>query len=262
MELIIELILLGVAATFLTLYLKEKSSKNVLATNTPNNQASAVSTKSEEMVKKAVETANEIIRRAEVESIKTVTEANLGTALFENTYQEKLEETAKLANTTFLQHITTADNSYKAFIDSLQSRAGSLQEKIESYLKSSATTLLSSFEQNLKLIQQQSIDTQTESQNTIKERINEYLLNFEQSLSAFLTNSQQQSSQAINLELKSAHSLIDSYKQQQLQLIDENIIAVLEKTLSLVLRKRLSLKEHMDLVFESLERAKIEKFFV
>jgi hypothetical protein len=56
--------------------------------------------------------------------------------------------------------------------------------------------------------------------------------------------------------------LIDTYKVQQMNVIDENIMAMLEKTLSLVLAKNLDLKDQMDLVYESLEKAKAEKFVV
>jgi hypothetical protein len=47
-----------------------------------------------------------------------------------------------------------------------------------------------------------------------------------------------------------------------MNVIDENIMAMLEKTLSLVLAKNLDLKDQMDLVYESLEKAKAEKFVV
>ncbi len=43
---------------------------------------------------------------------------------------------------------------------------------------------------------------------------------------------------------------------------DENIIAMMEQTLSIVLAKKLSLKDQLDLVYEALEKAKVEKFVV
>jgi hypothetical protein len=67
---------------------------------------------------------------------------------------------------------------------------------------------------------------------------------------------------AVDLELRSARQLIDTYKVQQMNVIDENIMAMLEKTLSLVLAKNLDLKDQMDFVYESLEKAKAEKFVV
>jgi hypothetical protein len=117
------------------------------------------------------------------------------------------------------------------------------------------------YEQFLKELEQRSITSQSQVEELLKNRINGILFNLEQNLSGFLTTSEQKSIEAINLELKSARQLIDTYKNQQLQIIDENIIAVLERTLSLVLRNKLTLKDQLDLVYDALEKAKAEKFF-
>ena len=62
--------------------------------------------------------------------------------------------------------------------------------------------------------------------------------------------------------MQAARNLIDTYKRQQLNLIDEHIIAVLERTLSIVLAKKLSLEDQVDLINEALEKAKTEKFII
>ena len=85
---------------------------------------------------------------------------------------------------------------------------------------------------------------------------------FEQNLSDFLIQTQQKSTYTVDLEMQAARNLIDTYKRQQLNLIDEHIIAVLERTLSLVLAKKLSLEDQVDLVNEALEKAKAEKFII
>src|SRR3989338_2534096 len=85
---------------------------------------------------------------------------------------------------------------------------------------------------------------------------------FEQNLSDFLIQTQQKSTYTIDLEMQAARNLIDTYKRQQLNLIDEHIIAVLERTLSLVLAKKLSLEDQVDLINEALEKAKAEKFII
>lgn len=85
---------------------------------------------------------------------------------------------------------------------------------------------------------------------------------FEQNLSDFLIQTQQKSTYTVDLEMQAARNLIDTYKRQQLNLIDEHIIAVLERTLSLVLAKKLSLSDQVDLINEALEKAKAEKFII
>jgi len=81
-------------------------------------------------------------------------------------------------------------------------------------------------------------------------------------LSDFMVQTAQQTTSSIELELKSTRQLIDTYKSEQLKLIDENIVAMMEKTLSIVLAKKLSLKDQLELVYEALEKAKVEKFVV
>jgi len=116
------------------------------------------------------------------------------------------------------------------------------------------------FENYLEELKTRTEQAQLLTQEFTKQRVNDIFEQFEQNLATFLTSTEQKSVAAIELELKAARSLIDTYKTQQLQLIDENIISMLEKTLSIVLSKRLTLRDHTDLVYEALEKAKIEKF--
>ncbi len=102
----------------------------------------------------------------------------------------------------------------------------------------------------------------TGREQLIEQKINQLFESFEENLSSFLTQTQQQSVKSVELEMQAARQLIQTYKQQQFKLIDENIVSMLERTLSLVLVKKLSLKEQIDLVYESLEKAKAEKFIV
>jgi len=181
-----------------------------------------------EVMENATKKAEDLISDAETDSLKIATSAKMGTELFESEYNKKLEGVLDKAQLDFSKKLEESMEHYKSLISSLE---------------------------------QTSQETQKETEDAMKTRINAALLSFEQNLSNYLSQAEQKSFESINLELKSARSLIDTYKQQQLELIDENIVAVLERTLSLVLRDKLTLKDQMDLVFEALEKAKIEKFF-
>jgi hypothetical protein len=115
------------------------------------------------------------------------------------------------------------------------------------------------FLQNLTAVSQK---TQIQSIEGAKVKVDKLFEDFEVKLADFLLQSEQKMMLAVDLELRSARQLIDTYKVQQMNVIDENIMAMLEKTLSLVLAKNLDLKDQMDLVYESLEKAKAEKFVV
>lgn len=132
----------------------------------------------------------------------------------------------------------------------------------ESHLEEQFEKQSEEYRKFLEDLKVQAASAQENNQALIIGRINSLFENFEQNLANFLTQTQQQSLSSIDLELKAARAMVDTYRQQQLRLIDENIIAVLERTLSLVLIKKLTLKDQVDLVYESLEKAKTEKFIV
>lgn len=111
-------------------------------------------------------------------------------------------------------------------------------------------------------LQERSKEFEEASQKTIQDRINQIFANLEERMGQFLIAAENKTTSSIELELKSARQLIETYKSQQLKLIDENILAMMEQTLNLVLGKKLSLKDQLDLIYEALEQAKGEKFIV
>lgn len=128
---------------------------------------------------------------------------------------------------------------------------------------------LSSLEQSKKQhelffvnLEKQTLTWQKDISAQMDTKVNKLLFDFEQNLANFLAKAESQSLESISTELRSARDLIESYKSQQFALVDENIVAVLERTMALVLKQKLSLKDHMDLVYEALGKAKLEKFLV
>lgn len=137
--------------------------------------------------------------------------------------------------------------------------------KLENLMDSSNTTLTASQDELIKFmagLQKRSSEFEETSRKSTESRINELFARLEERLSNFLIETEQKTTSSIELELKSTRQLIETYKNQQLKLIDENILAIMEQTLNIVLGKKLSLKDQLDLVYESLERAKVDKFIV
>lgn len=100
------------------------------------------------------------------------------------------------------------------------------------------------------------------SKTALQERINQLFTQLEDRLSNFLITTEQKTTSSIELELRSARNLIDTYRNQQMKAVDENIIAMLEQTLTIVLGKKMPLKDHVELVYEALEKAKLDNFVV
>lgn len=137
--------------------------------------------------------------------------------------------------------------------------------QLSKLIKTSEKSLANAQDQLIKYmesLQKRSAEFEQASKTATENRINQVFEHLETRLSDFLIQSEQKTTSSIELELKAARQLIETYRLQQLKLIDENIVAMMEQTLNLVLGKKLSLKDQLDLVYESLEKAKVEKFVV
>ena len=137
--------------------------------------------------------------------------------------------------------------------------------KLENLTDASEKSIFASQDQLIKFmadLQKRSAQFEQSSQSATQQRISELFERLEQKLSDFLIQTEQKTTNSLELELKATRNLVEGYKAQQLKLIDENIIAMMEQTLNIVLGKKLSLKDQLDLIYEALEKAKIDKFVV
>ena len=173
----------------------------------------------------SIKKSQNILAEAELEGIGLVAGSKLETAKMEKSFQDVLTEELD----TSKQTIIAAQGQLIQFMQDLQKRSAEFEEA---------------------------------GKKAGEERINQLFERVENRLSDFLVQTAQKSSRSIELELKSARELIETYKNEQLKVIDENIVAMMEQALSTVIGKKLSLKDEMDLIYEALEKAKAEKFIV
>lgn len=195
----------------------------------------------------AIKKAQAILSMAELESIKLVSDARFYKGKLESGFEAKIQEAVTESEKILAKQANEAQAQFATHLEALKQNIAKTQKEYDDYLN---------------YLKTQSDESKNKNQELIRDQINQMFAKFEENLSEFLVQTEQRSVTSIDLELKATRQLIDTYKQQQLKLIDENIIAMLERTLSLVLGKRLSLKEHIDLVYEALEQAKAEKFIV
>lgn len=188
------------------------------------------------VIAQAIQKSQDILKAAQFESAQVIADNRTGIQKLQAMHEQELAGYVKqfektLANlyTISNQAVVLSGRQYTDFLQELKKRS----EQID-----------------------------RENQQITQQKINQLFESLETKLSDFLVSSEQKTMGAIELELKSARELIDTYKQQQLRLIDENIVAMMEQTLNLVLGKKLSMKDQLDLIYESLEKAKLEKFIV
>lgn len=171
----------------------------------------------------ATKLAQTILGQAELEGIKVVADSKFRTKTLEQRFEQQLTETAARLELTFTQETLQAEKEFIQYLADLKVRTEQTQNILIQNLEQQTGELLKKLRQNL---------------------------------TAFSTQTQQQSLSLADQELKEAKKVIEDYKRQKLALIDEQIGQILEKTISRVLSKKLSLKDQMELVYEALEQAK------
>ena len=218
------LILALVSVIFFLLYLREYDLRKKLQQEGEKTLES-FQEKGLDLLHQSMKKSQAILGSAELAGVKVVADSKFETAKLEEQYSAKLAEAIKQSQ----QSITGAQNQLLQFIGDLQKR---------------------------------SREFEAANQKIGQDRINQLFDRLEQRLTDFLIQTEQKTTSAIDLELKSARQLIETYKNQQFSLIDENIVAMMEQTLNIVLAKKLSLKDQLDLIYEALEKAKVEKFVI
>ena len=106
---------------------------------------------------------------------------------------------------------------------------------------------------NIEVFQDVSKDIETNTMTEIK--------NFIASMEELTSSSQKLVKKKIDSDYSTVKKEIESYKDEQMKKIDDDIYGILEKVSKLALGKAMSLSEHEDLIEKSLEKAKKEGVF-
>lgn len=192
----------------------------------------------QQLIHNASEKADLIVSKAEVMALQIAMEKIMESNLFEENLKKKFDESFEVLNLQF-------EENFK-----------NIQAQLDSSLNNSEAKHL----QFVTQLEKQSVAWSNRIQDELQSKVTGLLFDFEQKLTDFFAGAEQKSLDAINVEIKSARQLIESYKSQQLSILDENIVAVLERTMNLILQQKLTLKDQTDMVYEALEKAKLEKF--
>lgn len=250
-----ELIFGLVAVVAVALYVRELGVRKRLERD---SKSSDQDKQNYQTIQQLTDTSHTLVNQAKDEAQKLMTESRVFSSKATQDFSQQLS--------SYLQEEEKQTGQAAAIVE--QSISGK-QAEFEKFIGHLTTVLdsktdvsVKNFNEFLEGLKAQSAKAQTESWQGAQERVNSLFENFEQKMADFLLQSEQKMMLSVDLELKSARQLIDTYKVQQMNIIDENIVSMLEKTLSLILAKNLNLKDQMELVYESLERAKTESFLV
>lgn len=249
-------VIFGIIATLATaLYIREYAVRKKQEKDSkpkPSDQAGF------ETIVQLTEKSRQIVDQAQTSAERLIDEVKDFDIKSTQDFTHKLDNLLEAEKNQTLKTQEAMDQQFKA-----------QGEKFDLFLKNLTQVLdnktgnsLENFKVFLEELKKQAQSTQATNWEAEKSRVAQLFEDFETKLADFLLQTEQKMMLSVDLELKSARQLIDTYKVQQMDVIDENIVAMLEKTLSLVLAKNLNLKDQMDLVYESLERAKTESFLV
>jgi len=200
-------------------------------------------------LEKSLSDIKDLVQRAETDSEKLINESKTVLTESVTSTSEKLSQIVEETKTAEEKSLQNAQADFNQFLSQLTKLT-----------ENQSTAGIQNFTKYLEDLKKQTEKAQLIAWEGAQQRVNSLFENFENKLAEFLVSTEQKMMLSVDLELRSARQLIDTYKVQQMNMIDENIVAMLEKTLSMVLAKNLDLKNQMELVYDSLERAKAESF--
>lgn len=185
--------------------------------------------KSSSILHQAIKQGQKMIVRAELEGISLIAKLKIRISKLEEEQHQQMKIIMEEMRDRTEKESAVAGKTYEAYLKTLQSR---LEEDL------------------------------SQKQEVMKAKVDQMFSETQNLLNNFISNLQKQTEVQISQEIGQARHLIDEYRRKRLEIVDENIVAILERTLSVTLGKKLSLTDQTQLVYEALEEAKKENIFV
>jgi len=185
--------------------------------------------KASSIIHHAVKQAQRMIVRAELEGITLLSKLKIQVTKLEEEQQKQMQAIMTDMKSRMDARSLEAEKSYQSYLQSLE---GKLQTDLES------------------------------KQDTMKVKIDQMFNQTQGMLNTFVVELSKQTEVQIDKEIGRARGIIDDYRVKRLEVVDENIVAILERTLNITLGKKLTLADQTQLVYEALEEAKKENVFV
>lgn len=158
---------------------------------------------------------------------KLIAQSQVYTKKAEESFEEELSQFRNAIQQNFEKELHSAIGDFNLYLKGLKNESEAFQKELEDKLAQQASDRIeAAFSDTKKALK----DTQEKVHALVEE------------------------------EVKAVKDTVLAYKEARFKAIDDQTISILEDTLKLFLAKRLTVADHVEEVFESLEQAKAEKF--
>lgn len=181
--------------------------------------------KSQEILHYAQQKAEKILANAELKGIEYISKQKMDIGKVQSEYEASVKDLESKLLNQFSQSLGKANQTYQGFLDILQ--------------------------ENLR---QQEIKNQRDFQD----KTNHLIENAQTTMSNFIMDVNKKINRQIDDELKVVRNELEVYKKHRLEIINKYVIDILESILAETLNKKLTLKDHTDLIYQALEKAKTD----
>jgi F0F1-type ATP synthase membrane subunit b/b' len=123
-------------------------------------------------------------------------------------------------------------------------------------LQKASSELIQNYEESLNKVKNEDINMFKTITEGIQKDLTKEMQDFKTTLEKQTFSSQKMIESKLNEQYSQVNTEIEAYKKERLKTVDTHILQLLEKITLLTLSKSLSLKDHEELVLESLQEAK------
>lgn len=136
-----------------------------------------------------------------------------------------------------------------------------IEEKTERTLVGQLTALSDKHSEALSKLETTIKSDYEKNRQELKTVSSQYLDGTKIALGGLVERAEKRVNDELTKQLETTRAELETYKEEQLQKIDEEIATLVEKTIYKTLGKGLSLEDQVDIIYEALAEAKEEGFF-
>lgn len=175
--------------------------------------------------------------------------------------EKEFSETLKKANTRYQHTLEEASEKASQILSATQFVRSSIQEKIDRHLASLSEKSSVYLKNELSKITESSINQTKKELEKIQQQTLEQIKNFDKDIQKELADTHTSVNSEITNRLQQVQKDLESYKEEQIALVDQKIKKTVVEISEEVLGKAISLQDQEKLVIDALEEVKKQGAF-